>query len=323
MGADAEPGEELQSRPPPARSVSPFEVELSDAERADYAEFTRRVLDSTGIDLSQYRLHQMHRRLRNLVDRAGLKEFAEYFRLLERDPAERAVFLDRLTVNVSELFRNPEHWEQLEKELLPALLKRKPRLRIWSAGCSYGAEPYSLAMLLEELTPGVAHTIHATDLNAAMLDRGREGRFSEEDVRNMSEDRRRRFLNRLDACDPPAREAGPALAGTGLWPQAAAGEGFQVVPEMRSRIQFRRQNLLADPFERWYDLICCRNVVIYFSDEAKNRLYRRFYESLAPGGILFLGATERVGGYRDVGLEAVKPLFYQKAMGLNGICAAA
>jgi chemotaxis protein methyltransferase CheR len=242
----------------------------------------------------------MHRRLRGLVDRAGLNTFVDYFARLEQDEAELAQLLDRMTINVSELFRNPERWADLRSCLLPPMLARKQRLRVWSAGCSYGAEPFSLAILLDEHTPGVIHTIHATDLDGNMLKRGREGWFCRDDVRNVPEDILARYL-----C---AAETGDTLP---------ANQRYQIVSPIRWRIQFKRHNLLADPFERRLDLICCRNVVIYFGEEAKDGLYRRFYNALAPGGILFVGATERVVDYRDIGYEAVMPQFYRKPMELR------
>src|SRR5579871_5837340 len=125
-------------------------LDLSAPELRDYETFKQSVHRMTGIDLGLYKTQQMHRRLFGLVERANLRTFAEYAQRLQQDPKELAVFLDRVTINVSELFRNPEKWEELRTQILPAVLQsavqRGRRLRIWSAGCSYGAEPYTLAM---------------------------------------------------------------------------------------------------------------------------------------------------------------------------------
>jgi chemotaxis protein methyltransferase CheR len=219
----------------------------------------------------------------------------EYYQVLERDAEEFAAFLDRMTINVSELFRNPEKWQELRDTVLTPLLTRKRALKVWSAGCSYGAEPYTLAILLQELAPGARHTIHATDLDQKILARARQGCFSVADVGNMDEAMRERYLLRLP-------EAGGQIQ-----------PAYQVKPEIRACVSFRAQNLLADVFESEYDLICCRNVVIYFTEEAKNKLFARFYQALAPGGVLFVGGTERIYNYRDLGFETPLPFFYRRA----------
>jgi len=260
---------------------------LSASERADYEAFKQRVRRKSGIDLSLYKEQQMHRRLRAMVERAGAATFCDYFALMDRDPSEWAHFLDRMTINVSELFRNPEKWEELRTVTLPALLQRRRSLRVWSAGCSFGAEPYSLAMLLEDLAPAGRHYLLATDIDAQILERAREGVFTETDVVNVPPAYRRKWL-------------------------LPHPKGLQVVPALRERVTFRRHNLLADPFEKDFDLIVCRNVVIYFTEDAKQRLYERFRDALAPGGSVFVGGTERIFNAEGLGLEGRLPFFYTR-----------
>ncbi len=263
----------------------------------DYEQFKRAVLKRTGIDLSQYKQQQMHRRLFNMVERGHYTSFMEYFTRIEGDSAEYGQFLDRLTINVSELFRNPEKWEELRSAILPPMLARKRSLKIWSAGCSYGAEPYTLAILLDRLSPGTRHTLHATDLDKNILAKAREGRYIDADVRNVPPDAIGRYFTRTMVNGP----AGPAAA-------------YQVSAEIRSRVQFRSQNLLSDRFESDYDLICCRNVVIYFTDPAKDALFERFRNALAPGGILFVGGTERIFNSKELGFELPLPFFYRRPL---------
>jgi chemotaxis protein methyltransferase CheR len=267
-------------------------------ETADYAEFKAKIHIRTGIDLNLYKAGQMHRRLMALVERARLTNFRDYYHLLESSPQEYAVFLDRLTINVSELFRNPEKWQELKQTILPALLERRSPLKIWSAGCSYGAEPYSLAILLDQLTPGVRHTIHATDLDRNILAKAREGKFNRADMRSILPDVEERYFMPL-----PTRH-GEYLPD--FMPSCA------IRPEVREWVTFRAHNLLADTFDTDYDLICCRNVVIYFTDEAKNRLYAQFHHSLTAGGVLFVGGTERIFNARDLGFAASIPFFYHR-----------
>jgi chemotaxis protein methyltransferase CheR len=267
-------------------------------ETPDYVQFKTRVFQKTGIDLNLYKQQQMHRRLLNMVERAKARDFMEYYDVIERNPQEFAAFLDRMTINVSELFRNPEKWREIRAQILPPLLAQKRGLKIWSAGCSYGAEPYSLAILLDQVAPGVQHTIHASDLDQKILAKAREGLFNDADVKNLDDATRTRYFTRL-----PARNATPV---------PDAGPTFQVKPEIRARVAFRPHNLLADRFESGYDLICCRNVVIYFTDEAKDRLYTQFYESLTPGGVLFVGGTERIFNFREIGFDSPLPFFYRR-----------
>ncbi|HSV74876.1 MAG TPA: protein-glutamate O-methyltransferase CheR [Chthonomonadales bacterium] len=260
---------------------------LSGSERADYEAFKQKVRGKCGVDLSLYKEQQMHRRLRAMAERARAASFCEYFALLDRDASEWARFLDRMTINVSELFRNPEKWEELRSLTLPVLLQRRKVLRVWSAGCSFGAEPYSLAMLLDDVAPGARHYLLATDIDAPILERAREGVFTEADVANVPAAYRRKWL------------------------QPHAG-GLQVAQALRERVTFRRHNLLADPFEKDFDLIVCRNVVIYFTEEAKGRLYTRFRDALAQGGSVFVGGTERIFNAEGLGLQSRAPFFYTR-----------
>lgn len=266
---------------------------LSDKDRTDFDAFKRTVFKRTGIDLNLYKPQQMHRRLQALVERANLRSFTEYARVIESSPDEMATFLDRMTINVSELFRNPEKWVEVREKILPALLRKAASegrpLKVWSAGCSFGAEPYTLAMILDEIAGGTRVTLLATDIDDKILARARQGVFQEMDLKNVEPAARKKYLR-------------------------PEGAGFQVQPELRSRITFRKHNLLADAFEREFDLIVCRNVVIYFTDDAKDRLYRRFTDSLRPGGIIFVGGTERIFNYREIGLDTRIPFFYEKAV---------
>jgi chemotaxis protein methyltransferase CheR len=264
----------------------PTQVVNSDME---FVVFAKRIKQRTGIDLSSYKRPQMERRLRALASQHGVSTFWEYYHLLDANPEAMEEFRKRMTINVSELFRNPEKFVELEKDLLPALRASYGKLNIWSAGCSYGAEPYTLAMQLREMGMGAGQArVLATDIDDEMLARARTGVFTEADMRNVAESRRQRFFTQSDG-------------------------HFQVKAEVRSLVEYRHHDLLVDRFEKGFHLVLCRNVVIYFTDEAKDVLYRRFTESLVPGGVLFVGSTERVFGAREIGLESLGPFFYRKS----------
>lgn len=255
---------------------------------AGYALFTRKVQQLTGIDLSRYKSNQMERRLGTMMRRVGVDGYAAYARLIERDPAALKELKDFITINVSEFFRNPDKFSELKRTILPRLLGESPRLNIWSAGCSNGAEPYTVAMILDELTPGVQHRILATDLDEEILKVARAGTYQERDLKSVDEGVRRRYFT-------------------------SSGDAWQVKPAILGRVEFRQHNLLRDPFQTGFDLIICRNVVIYFTEETKDELYRRFHRSLRPGGMLFVGGTESILRARELGFTPVAPFFYQKA----------
>lgn len=260
---------------------------LTTQQRDDYEFFKVHILRKTGIDLNLYKSQQMHRRLMGLVERANAGTFVKYYQILESDPKEFAVFLDRLTINVSELFRNPEKWDELKDKILPNIIQPRRPVRIWSAGCSYGAEPYTLAMILDQMTPGVKHYIQATDIDQKILAKAREGIFTSADIKNVPPSYRMKYLENR-------------------------GENYQVVSSLREKVTFRAHNLLKDPFEKDFDLIVCRNVVIYFTDEAKDRLFARFAQSIKQQGVLFVGGTERIFNSREIGLDSKLPFFYQR-----------
>lgn len=244
------------------------------------------VLRLTGVDLDGYRSSQLERRLGALIRRVGASDLAEYARMLAADPARVREFRDFLTINVTEFFRNPEKFAELGQRYLPELKRANPRLRIWSAGCANGAEAYSVAILLAEMDPAGQHEIWATDLDEDALRQAQVGAYLERDLREVSPERRRRHFTQ-------------------------AGDRWVVRPHLRRLVRFQVHNLLADPFPQSWDLILCRNVVIYFSDEAKEALYRRFRQALRPGGILFVGGTESLLRARELGFTPVTPFFYR------------
>lgn len=251
-----------------------------------YPVFRRTVLDLTGIDLDQYKGTQMERRLQTIMRRAGAPDLAGYAKLLQGEPSHVKAFKDFLTINVSEFFRNPEKFDELKTLVLPRLLKGGAPIKIWSAGCSNGSEPYSVAILLDELGYRGNQPILATDLDEEILKVAQAGVYQERDIKNVSPERRARYFNR-------------------------AGDLWEVKPPIRNQVKFLRQNLLSDPFDTGFDLILCRNVVIYFTDEAKDRLYRRFHQSLKPGGVLFVGGTESLLRAKELGFSTLSPFFYQ------------
>ncbi|PLT45654.1 Chemotaxis protein methyltransferase CheR [Paenibacillus pasadenensis] len=253
----------------------------------DFLRFVEQIRAHTRIDLSQYKENQMKRRLTTLRLRHGFSTFDAYWQALSRSPELMDEFLDRMTINVSEFWRNPGRWEVLGSRFLPELLRDNPRLRCWSAACSTGEEPYTLSILLEELGASARSEITATDLDRGVLAKAEAGEYHSRSVK--------------DVPKPLLDKHFKAIPG-----------GFAVRPELRRIIRFRQHNLLDDRFDGPYDLIICRNVMIYFTEEAKTLLYRKFAEALRPGGILFVGSTEQIFSPGDYGLESAETFFYRR-----------
>lgn len=256
-------------------------------DNVDFETFKRRVKASYGIDLSAYKRQQMERRLRANMLRYGVSTFQQYYTVLQSDRALLDEFLDRITINVSELFRNPDQFETLRKKVLPKLLAASQSLSVWSAGCSCGAEAHTLSILLDELAPGGRHRVLATDIDDKMLARCKEGVYLDHEMRGVSRQRLAKYFSKK-------------------------ADAYLAADVIRNRIVCKKHNLLEDRFERNFDLILCRNVVIYFTEETKTRLYTRFFEALRPGGHLFLGGTERISNYADIGFENELPFFYRR-----------
>ena len=254
----------------------------------DWEEFKAKLKRKTEIDLDLYKAPQMQRRIMNLARRNGYDKYSAYFDKVVQDKDDFAAFIEYLTINVSEFFRTPDKFAKLETDVIPELMKRSSRLNIWSAGCSIGAEPYSLAMILNDMTPNTRHRILATDLDIEILGKAKAGVYNENELKAMSEARKSKYFTRQ-------------------------GDKYAVSPDIKQRIEFKRHNLLKDPFETGFDLILCRNVVIYFTEEAKDVIYQKFHKALQPGGVLFIGSTEQIMNYREIGFERDKSFFFEKA----------
>jgi chemotaxis protein methyltransferase CheR len=253
----------------------------------DFQEFKNRVARELKLDLNSYKDGQLQRRINTLMTRKKINTYADYYRVISGDRAHFGDFVDYLTINVTEFFRDSRAFQQLEQKVLPELLAGNSRLKIWSAACSNGAEPYSLAIILDELTPGRHHRIEATDLDPNILRTAAEGSYPPDLLRNVPAVRREKYFQRENG-------------------------RYILVQEIRRRVAFRRHDLLADPFGEGFDLIVCRNVQIYFTKEAQWRVNSRFCRALKPGGVLFLGASETIFSPAELGLERTAICFYRR-----------
>jgi chemotaxis protein methyltransferase CheR len=262
-------------------------------EEYEYSFVKHKVRKLTGVDLNCYKSQQVQRRLNVYLLRSGYANWARFFREIQDDPEEQSKLKDYLTINVSAFFRDPEKFAYLREDILPQLLRNHPRLRVWSAGCSLGHEPYSLAIALAEATGLYCrHPILATDIDHSALKRAQAGGpYSAEELVNVPPDLLERYFRADGSHD---------------------GQ-YYVIDALRRKVTFRHHDLLADPFETNFDLIVCRNVVIYFTKEAKRKVHQRFHDALRPGGVLFVGGTEVVSQAQSIGLELSGISFYARA----------
>lgn len=254
----------------------------------DYEIFLKNLIKRFEMDLTGYKQHRVRRRIDMLMRKHSFNSYLEYFEKLKNDDLLWDEFLDKLTINVTEFFRNPEKWEYLQKSILPDLFKKSNKLKLWSAGCSTGEEPYTLSMVIEEMNASNKADIIAADLDKFVLKKAQNGIYEERSMINLSTNFRTKYFEKTD-------------------------DGrFKIKNSVKSNVKFKQINLLTDSFDKDYDLIICRNVVIYFDNPAKEKLYKKFSEALKPGGILFVGSTERIFNYREIGLKTISPFFYQK-----------
>lgn len=253
----------------------------------DYAPFIQQVKKATGIDLSLYKEAQMKRRLTSLRDKNGFTDFQRYYDAMRKDESLFAQFLDRMTINVSEFFRNQKRWEIMENKILPELMEGDKKLKVWSAACSTGEEPYTLSMILTNLSSSRHSQIIATDIDEIALNRAKAGIYPERSLQEVPESYKKAYFQK-----------------DGLY--------FKVDESIKKQVSFQKHNLLADPFDRQYDLIVCRNVLIYFTEEAKHELYKKFSEALRPGGYLFVGSTEQIFNPAQYGFTSEETFFYKR-----------
>jgi chemotaxis protein methyltransferase CheR len=239
---------------------------------ADYATIANILRSTQSFDLDGYKVLTMKRRLAARVRAAGYIDLEAYIALLRQNDSEQKRLLAALSVHVSQFFRNPSAFALLGKEVLPVLFsqarKSRSKMRIWSVGCAYGEEAYTLALICEELLQrGDLLAIIATDLSPDALKVAKKGVFPQERLRAVSPELKDRWF-------------------------IAEGESYRLSDRIRERVQFFRHDILKEqPFYR-VDLILCRNLLIYFSREQQRQILERLAATLKPGGFLMLGRAE-------------------------------
>lgn len=249
----------------------------------DYRKFCGLVAEHTGINLSEGKVDMVYRRFAPRIKKLGLRNFSEYCNEIQKGDADELLeFSNLITTNLTSFFRENHHFEYLANEYFSKLKQRNApskRIRIWSAGCSTGEEPYSIAMTLRESIPELDRwdaRILATDLDTNCLERGRSGLYPQKTIEGVSEQRLKKWFS-LNSRNPDLVTA-------------TAGK------ELKSLIRFNHLNLMKEwPFSGQFDIIFCRNVMIYFDKPTQQRLVKRFSQYQRRGDLLIIGHSENIG----------------------------
>lgn len=252
-----------------------------------YEAFKESIYKLTSIDLNSYKERQMKRRIDSLITKHGINSYRSYVDILKDDKVFYDEFINYVTINVSEFYRNPEQWRILEEDVLPFLFGNfGKKLKIWSAACSTGDEPYSLVMLLSKYIPMKDIKILATDIDKLVIEKAKIGMYHHKSLKDLPSE----YINKYFDC--------------------VNDKAIKISDEVKACVEFRHHDLLLDPYPTDCDLIVCRNVLIYFTDEAKSRIYNNFNKSLNHGGILFVGSTEQMLQASQLGFSSLKSFFY-------------
>ncbi len=254
----------------------------------DYEGFKKQIYSLTQIDLNAYKEQQMRRRIDSLINKHKIKTYKDYVAAIKADKNLFEEFVNYLTINVSEFYRNPEQWKVLENDILPQLMAKSRRLKIWSAACSTGDEPYSLVMMLSRHMPLSNIKIIATDIDKQVLAKAKEGLYNVKSLKTLPPDLMKKYVTQVNQYT------------------------YKIADEVKKCVDFKQHNLLKDAYPTDCDLIVCRNVLIYFTEEAKTEIYKKFNNSLKKDGILFVGSTEQIIQAQTLGYVTAKSFFYKK-----------
>lgn len=254
--------------------------------RKDFEHIRDLVGERTGIVLSDHKITMVYGRLSRRLRQLKITSFSQYLKLLEDETGQELVeFTNALTTNLTSFFREPHHFEYLKKTAIPVIMKNRPehRLRVWSAGCSTGEEPYTIGVTLHEAMESSIRNwdvkILATDLDTNVVQKGKSGIYEEERVNGIEDSRLRKWF----------RKGRDDHAGK-----------VSVSEKIREMITFKQLNLLHEwPMKGPFDIIFCRNVVIYFGKETQRELFNRYADMLVDDGYLFIGHSENLHKITD------------------------
>ncbi|MFQ6120639.1 MAG: CheR family methyltransferase [Methanosarcinales archaeon] len=266
----------------------------------DFELLKKIIFQNTSLNCQYYKDSYLQRRIAVRMRANNVSNYLEYIRVLKKNPKEYIHLIDAITINVTEFFRNPETYEAIEREVLPKLIKANSgtrNIRAWSAGCASGEEPYSLAILLLKAIKkkykdnNFKIIIYGTDIDQESLNKAKEGIYTGDQIKNVKKSILNQYFNRI-------------------------GDKYIIKDEVKQLITFQKHDLISRSGRKYtaLDLIMCRNVVIYFSNQLKEKLFMDFYKALKKSGYLILGKTEFISGEAKNLFKVVnnKERIYQK-----------
>ena len=255
----------------------------------NYEVFKEQIYHITKIDLNSYKERQMKRRIDALISKHKITSYTGYVETIKKNPVMLEEFVNYLTINVSEFYRNAEQWKLLESEVLPYLFNRFGNgLKIWSAACSTGDEPYSLVMLLSKFMPLSRIKIIATDIDKQILEKAKLGLYNIKSLKGIPQEFITKYFREVN------------------------NSTYQILDSVKACVEFKQHDLLKDSYPSQCDLIICRNVLIYFTEEAKDEIYKKFNAALKKDAMLFVGSTEQIIQPQNLQFATYKSFFYKK-----------
>ncbi len=254
----------------------------------EFKEFCKYIYDNVGINLTDKKYSLVHNRLRSRLVKYNFNSYGDYFNFVKEDKEndELTNLINAITTNVTTFFRDRNQFNTFSQLVLPYFEQKHTNINIWSAGCSTGEEPYSIAIEILKHTTNIKFKIHATDISTKVLDSASAGIYSKEQIKTVEEHYLRRFFIKRN-------------------------DKFEVLPKVKENVQFYKLNLVEDKFPPRMDIVFCRNVVIYFDKDTRDKLYKKFYDSLNQDGFFFVGHSESL--FTNKLFKFFRPSVYKKA----------
>jgi chemotaxis protein methyltransferase CheR len=242
------------------------------------------------LNLAGYKLKRVKRRTDSLMRRQNVKDYKECLKLLEKDPEFKSTYLNHFTINTSEFFRNPKNFKFLKENILPQLFDKKQKVRIWSAPCSNGSEPYTIAIILNEMgIKSSRYKILASDLDPQIIEFAKTGIYNNNSLKNVSDKLITKYFKKI--------------------PQE---NKYQLTNKIINKVDFKKMDLINDNYQKNWDIILSRNFFIYLTKSIKDKLTKEFVSALKPDGYFFLGNTEFIFNPEKYSLKKEHLSFYKK-----------
>lgn len=243
--------------------------------------------DEMNLDLNAYKDKQLQRRITTVMKSSGVSTLEDYSKLIMEDEVIRNKFLDYITINVTEFFRNKDIFTDFENILINSLNPKFKDIKIWSAACSIGAEPYSLAVILDKNNIKTKEKIMGTDIDDNILKKAKDGVYKEYEIKNLDKKDLDKYFTTKE-------------------------NKYYIKDNIKNMVSFKKHDLILDNYQKGFHVIICRNVTIYLKNDTKDDIYRKFNESLVKGGVLFTGATETIYNPVEFGFKKISTFIYEK-----------